>query len=148
MFRIVYTSRLSAEMNDGLLNDIASAAIRNNSASDITGILLFTDGAFMQVLEGPKDAVEGLMATISADPRHTNVKRLFHGGAGERSFPDWHMKIKQLTAQEIEGVRDMESVEGILDPLVKPLSPEIDFFVRAFFDELAEEADRLLKQAG
>jgi hypothetical protein len=127
-------------MTETLIEDIVSVSVRNNTQTDITGILLFAEDHFLQLLEGPKEHVETTLQNIVNDRRHTDVRILFKGGAGERSFPDWHMKSAEPTAQQIAGVREMGSAQEIFDPLPKPYSPEIDFFIRAFFTDLMDVA--------
>ncbi len=48
----------------------------NNPALGITGVLCFSEGIFLQVLEGGRSAVNRLYNRIAADPRHTDVELL------------------------------------------------------------------------
>ncbi len=140
MFRFIYSSTLTVPMNEKLLDDIVSTSVRNNSQIGITGILLFAEGQFMQVLEGPKQYIEVTTQTILSDTRHTGVRTLFQGGAGERSFPDWHMKAALPTAEQISAAREIGTAKAIFDTMPTPYPPEIDFFIRGFFDGLNANA--------
>jgi len=140
MFRFIYTSTLTVPMNKSLLDDIITVAVRNNREIGITGILLFVEGQFMQVLEGPKQHIELTTEKILSDARHTGVQILFQGGAGGRSFPDWHMKAALPTAKQISAVREIGTAEAIFDTMPAPYPPEIDFFIRGFFDGLDTKA--------
>jgi len=140
MFRFIYTSTLTVPMNETLLDDIVTVAVRNNKRIDITGILLFVEGQFMQVLEGPKEHIEITTEKILGDSRHTGVRILFQGGAGGRAFPDWHMKAALPTAKQISTVREIGTANAIFDTMPAPYPPEIDFFIRGFFDGLEANA--------
>ncbi|PZW48385.1 FAD-dependent sensor of blue light [Humitalea rosea] len=59
-----------------------------NRAAGITGSLLFNDGCFAQILEGPAAALDRLFAAICADPRHSHVTVLQEVTATARAFPD------------------------------------------------------------
>lgn len=65
----------------------------NNPSLDITGMLVYNGGNFIQALEGPKESVTQLFEKISKDERHRNVLVLLSGGIDKREFPDWAMKI-------------------------------------------------------
>ena len=66
---------------------------RNNRRRDITGLLVYGGGMFLQWLEGPRQAVEALMAVIRNDPRHETIVRLqVLDGLKERLYPSWSMQ--------------------------------------------------------
>lgn len=54
-------------------------------------MLLFKNGAFMQMLEGEKQTVLDLYDTISVDNRHKGVIKIMTGDIKERNFKDWSM---------------------------------------------------------
>jgi hypothetical protein len=60
---------------------------KNNAALGVTGMLLYKDGNFRQVLEGDEGAMRGLYERIAADPRHNGEISLQEGFAEERQFP-------------------------------------------------------------
>ena len=63
----------------------------NNPRSGVTGVLCFSDGIFLQVLEGGRTAVSALYNRIAADPRHRDVVLLSYEEIGERRFAGWAM---------------------------------------------------------
>ena len=140
MFRLIYSSKLATPMTATLLSEIVSVSVNTNQKIGITGILLFAENAFMQVLEGSEEHVRATMETIDSDSRHSDVRILFSGGATERAFPDWHMKAAAPTAEQIAGIRALGTAQAIFDPIPQPYSPEIDFYIRMFFDNLASKA--------
>lgn len=68
--------------------DLSRAA---NAAADLTGALLFEAGTFMQVLEGPINAVEATFERICGDLRHRRVRLLEFAVAEDRIFGAWGM---------------------------------------------------------
>ena len=96
LYRIVYDSVVllpfGAEGEQGLCNIVAMASLRNPGLG-ITGVL-YCDGAyFIQILEGPRAAVEALMAAILRDPRHTDINIVAHGPHPRRDFAAWSMTL-------------------------------------------------------
>jgi hypothetical protein len=73
-----------------------------NTRLGITGLLLYKDGAFMQVLEGEDLCVENLYSTIEKDPRHRACTLLRWEVIKERCFPAWSMGFKDLQNVEIQ----------------------------------------------
>lgn len=106
IYGLLYRSQATAPLRFQTLRDIVMKARENNTATDITGILFYTEpsfeipGVFSQWLEGPKDAVQALYAGIQNDPRHTNVELIEQGhivdlvGRNGRLFPLWTMRYE------------------------------------------------------
>ena len=97
MYRIVYMSRASRDMTPADLDVILEAARKNNSAVDVTGMLLFAENTFFQVLEGPKFAVEQIYERVDGDDRHCRVKVMSSRDVNERRFLDWTMGYSKLS---------------------------------------------------
>ena len=94
--QLAYLSNAVRPMTSDQLEQLVSQARSFNHARDITGILLYGDGHFMQLLEGPLHEVNQLYHRIRQDPRHEGVMQLtFHGTTG-RIFPDWDMALVNL----------------------------------------------------
>ena len=74
-----------------VLDAILSQSRRNNAADDITGALLYNDGNFFQVLEGPAPAVQACFARIERDRRHKGCIILRSEALGTRNFATWDM---------------------------------------------------------
>ena len=73
------------------IRSILATSRRNNARDGITGGLLFSEGCFAQVLEGPLDAVESAFERIQCDERHGDVTVLQSGPILARDFADWSM---------------------------------------------------------
>jgi len=102
MLSLVYVSTSVKPLNDEELLDILKISRENNSSKDVTGLLLYKGGNFMQVLEGPDEAVEALYEKIKADPRHKDVNVLSREQISARQFPTWEMAFQNLDNPEIK----------------------------------------------
>lgn len=106
---LVYTSTASASFRETDLPSLLDECRRLNTARDITGMLLYRNGRFIQVLEGERGTVHALVDTIRADPRHVDMRVLLENAAEERTFPDWTMGYEPLrgdASSAPEGYRD------------------------------------------
>ena len=102
MLSLVYVSTSVKPLNDEELLDILKISRENNSSKDVTGLLLYKGGNFMQVLEGPDEAVEALYEKIKADPRHKDVNVLSREQISARQFPAWEMAFQNLDNPEVK----------------------------------------------
>lgn len=104
MIEIAYTSRATHLMSAQELEVMLNQARNFNAEHNITGMLLYKDGSFFQVMEGPVEVVEPLYENIQQDTRHFNVRTLYHRPLVERNFPNWQMGFFSLNenAQEVE----------------------------------------------
>ena len=99
LYRVTYCSRnvLASSTAREEIESILAKSRANNARDGVTGGLLFTEGCFAQVLEGPMDAVERAFERIQCDDRHADVTVLESGHVGARDFPDWSMGFTGLT---------------------------------------------------
>lgn len=95
---IVYVSSAVRLLDDAELLEILRTSRRNNERDGITGLLLYENGNFMQVLEGERAAVEQTWNRIVADPRHRNVTRLMRSEIEHRLFGEWSMAFRDMRA--------------------------------------------------
>jgi hypothetical protein len=96
MRQLLYTSNTNRDLSEKVLADILTASRRNNKARGITGLLLYIDGGFLQVLEGPDEDVQETFLRIKQDTRHWDTKVLLDRQA-ERAFADWSMGFERPT---------------------------------------------------
>ena len=75
-----------------MLNGILSVARRNNARDGITGALVCRADLYLQMLEGPRDAVAARFYKILGDDRHLDVKLIGCRDVETRLFPEWHMR--------------------------------------------------------
>ncbi len=94
---LAYVSKVVARKNGAVvpvgLSTIFSVARKKNAKHNITGILSYRNGYYIQVLEGDSLVVDRLYSNILSDPRHHQVTTLFESPISHRFFPNWDMKL-------------------------------------------------------
>ncbi len=88
---LIYASRPFG-FDDAMLNGILTDARRCNPRDDITGALICRADLYLQLLEGPRAALDATYERILRDDRHLEVSRLVYGTSSTRLFPDWSMR--------------------------------------------------------
>lgn len=73
------------------LSSILATARRNNPQHAITGALICRQDIYLQLLEGPAQAIDSLYQSILTDNRHMDVTLLSRAEVEARMFPDWAM---------------------------------------------------------
>jgi hypothetical protein len=73
-----------------------------NAKVRITGILLYKDGTFLQVLEGDQEAVMKLASRIKEHHRHKDFQILLRGTSEHRLFADWSVGFRDLTDNSLK----------------------------------------------
>ncbi|NQX36986.1 BLUF domain-containing protein [Herbiconiux sp. VKM Ac-2851] len=112
---IIYSSVATMPFSDDDLVELLKLSRRNNAGREVTGMLLYRDGRFLQVLEGPDSSVRERMTVISGDSRHTDVQVLLEEGLSERRFPDWTMGFVPHDATPPDGIPGYLSAFGVTD---------------------------------
>ena len=95
MRQLLYASNTSRDLSDDVLEDILAASRKNNVKVGITGLLLYIEGGFMQILEGDTSAVTETFDRISRDRRHWNSIVLLDREA-PRAFGEWSMGFTRV----------------------------------------------------
>jgi hypothetical protein len=101
LIQLIYMSTL-ADVAKAELPEILATAVRNNLAKGITGMLLYSSGNIMQVMEGPKEAVHATFQSIERDTRHYDIFVLIEEVIASRNFSAWSLGYRDLAPQELQ----------------------------------------------
>jgi len=134
LVRLVYASRAVPAVDQEELVAILKKSKANNPKQGITGVLCFSEGIFLQALEGGRSAVNQLYGRIVSDARHTNAELLCYDEIGERRFAGWSMGQVNV-ARLNPGLLLKYSERPTLDPFA--VSGKVSM---ALFDELMATA--------
>jgi hypothetical protein len=91
LVRLMYASRAATGIDPEELAAILRQSRVANPHNGITGVLCYSEGIFLQVLEGGRGAVNRLYNRIVADPRHGGAELLLYEEISERRFAGWAM---------------------------------------------------------
>ena len=95
VFQLLYSSTATQDFWPNDLFELVEKSRRKNAEHALTGMLLFHEGQFLQLLEGPEPAVRDCFAVVERDPRHHLVKVLLTGECQQRDFPEWTMGFER-----------------------------------------------------
>ncbi len=147
MYHLVYTSHATNPFTEMSLLQLLDQSRVFNKQHDISGILLYLQGKFIQVLEGDKQEVNDLYARIEKDRRHKKVTRVIEGNAPDRIFKGWSMGFKRLTHDEfkkLSGYQDMDAFFAKLE-MTKD-SRMVMVFLRLFYNKNMVDHPELSQQ--
>lgn len=116
-YQIMYSSQATEPVTAIDLEKILADARSGNEARSVTGVLVYVDGVFFQILEGDEAVVRNLMANIASDTRHQSVKVFYEAQIDVRAFESWSMAYLGPTAQEMStwaGLPATATVEEVL----------------------------------
>lgn len=97
--QVVYVSTARAGAGDAELHGIVDKARAANGRDGLTGILAAGNGVYLQIVEGPADAVEALLTRLRADSRHENLRILQDIEVAARNFPGRLMGLRVLAPE-------------------------------------------------
>jgi len=112
MLCIVYVSSASRSFDERQLLLMLRTFQANNERANITGMLLYKGGNFMQAIEGPKAAVQALFEKIQKDPRHTAVFKLLERPITQREFSNFYMGFQNVDALPPDAPSGINNVLG------------------------------------
>ncbi len=117
MFSLTYVSSAMIPFSARELRQLLEICNVNNRERDVTGMLLYKDGNFMQVLEGEERIVRSVHDKITRDTRHRGLITLLQEDLSGRQFPSWSMGFRDLGS-------DLDNPEGYSEFLNMPLTSQ------------------------
>jgi len=96
LFNLIYASSATRKMHDQDLLAILASSHKNNARLDVTGMLLYRGGNFLQVLEGSEKVVDNVFNVIAQDARHHQVILMLKRPVPKRQFENWEMGFANL----------------------------------------------------
>jgi len=106
---LAYCSVGTHHFEQSELVDLLTFARNFNSGNGLTGMLLYVDESFFQILEGDTKTLHDLYFRIEQDARHTRVIKLLEIPIEKRTFSEWSMGFAKVTRA------DLASIPGLND---------------------------------
>lgn len=100
LIQLIYVSTAEHELNDKEIRQILDSSVSHNTAQDVTGLLLYAHGSFMQVLEGEEAAVDETMSRIGKDTLHHGILVMARAAIERREFGRWAMAFRGIKAPD------------------------------------------------
>jgi len=112
LIQCIYASAAGHDFETAELAKLLQAARENNAKLGLTGMLLYAEGSFFQVLEGQPDVVEALYAKIERDRRHDQVTLVIKEPIPKRCFDAWTMGFYEVSREELAGMSGVNDFFG------------------------------------
>ncbi|WP_344710164.1 BLUF domain-containing protein [Sphingomonas humi] len=130
---ITYTSLAALDLTAEQVHDIHQSAEALNGVDGISGILIFNGTHFLQIIEGPPDAVRELLERIRRDPRHSGIEIRDERMVDERLFGGWLMRLVRVRS------RYTLAQEDVIAQLPEELSPAIRDRILSMIGQISED---------
>ncbi|OGX85791.1 hypothetical protein BEN47_14460 [Hymenobacter lapidarius] len=102
MHHLVYTSTATAPLTEDNLRGQLGHWRATNARLGVTGVLLYSEGNVLQVLEGDSEVIRSLFATIARDVRHRSITKIADGPVPGRAFSDWSMRFRAVESADYD----------------------------------------------
>jgi Sensors of blue-light using FAD len=104
LIHCIYSSAAAHTVEATDLANLLEKARENNQRLGLTGMLLYAEGSFFQVLEGQAEVVDALYARIESDKRHTQVTKIIREPIPQRFFTEWTMGFSRVSREDLAGI--------------------------------------------
>jgi hypothetical protein len=126
MRQILYISSATTPPSTNEFENLLEVARRNNKAHNITGVLIFFYGRYVQCIEGDDHEISRLLSNIEGDARNIHLVVLQDRQIKSRDFPDWSMGYQAYENNEISS-----------SPILFPIKNKESFLhIRDYSEEL------------
>ncbi len=114
IFQLFYVSTAISSFDPKEVYNILAKAHDFNPKNDLTGIMMFRGGTFLQLLEGPEENVRSLYNKITKDPRHRSCMILMERNTDNRLFSDWSMAYQEIGPIDLKLVNEIFSWRSLI----------------------------------
>lgn len=104
LHRIVYVSTSVPPFTEKALVNLLTQARQRNHEAGITGMLLYKEGNWMQLLEGSAQEVRNTFDRIRSDTRHQDITTVLEEPVAARLFDQWSMGFRNLSGEAVESI--------------------------------------------
>jgi Sensors of blue-light using FAD len=87
--QLAFASRARPGLRASETSELIATSRSNNARDHISGVLLYTGESFLQIVEGPEAAVNGLWRRLLLDDRHHSIVLLFDLAEDDRWSDGW-----------------------------------------------------------
>lgn len=138
--RLLYISSAVRDFDPDEVQLLVSAASQRNADNDLTGLLIYHDGSFLQVLEGPSETVEASYARIMQNWRHHNATVLLRETVETRAFPDFSMACADPDkfSAEMQGMLHRLSQLKQDGPRMSTPDQKVRLLIRSFLNSFTD----------
>lgn len=140
MYRIIYLSSATTKFTNEEILTLLRNSRKNNEVHKITGLLLYSDGNFLQIIEGKSKPLKKLYEKICVDPRHKNIIKVFEGKVTSRIYPNWKMGFnsieKKYNPQQLKENILYENYDSIINKEDTIASIFIETFLKSSKDKI------------
>lgn len=132
--RVIYGSAAVVDFSEAALERLLENARANNERRSITGLLLYADRNFLQIVEGPPEQIDELLEVIQGDRRHQGVYIMVDEAIEQRDFPDWQMGFRRLESfeSELPGFAALLESEQASEEFLATLSKRVVKMIESF----------------
>ena len=123
LYSLVYVSTATRSLSMDDIGRLLEKARQRNLDQEVTGVLLYSDGHFMQCLEGPAARLASVYDTIKSDSLHFGIIDLVREPIKAREFSEWSMAFRVAGAFGASSpTHQDELLSARLSPSDQPMS--------------------------
>jgi hypothetical protein len=108
LIHVIYVSSAAPDISEHDALKFLNEARKANRKNDVSGMMLYIGGYYLQLLEGQATKVDVVCRTIVEDKRE--MRMILREPIAEREFPEWTMGF--------EAVAPLEAARLLGDPLL------------------------------
>jgi hypothetical protein len=112
LIHCVYASAASRDFETQELAELLAVSRENNARLGLTGMLLYAEGSFFQVLEGEAHVVDAIYEKIGRDKRHVHMTLVIKESIPKRYFDAWTMGFYKVSREELAGLTGVNDFFG------------------------------------
>jgi hypothetical protein len=142
VYLLAYVSVATIPFSESELIELLKKSREYNAARGITGLLLYNESNWLQLLEGSKEGVLALLDKIRSDPRHHGLIVVLQEEHSGREFPDWAMGFEKLDSSKpfrIPGYTDFHDLPLTSDQFLLNPAKSLQFLI--YFKNLVHDGD-------
>lgn len=126
IFQLVYISQALDSLCYSDMHRILDSSRRFNSVNGITGVLIYKDGFFVQLLEGEESKVLDVVCRVVRDRRNHHLQVVHETLVQRRYFAEWSMAFKD---GDVANAEEKVIIDQLFDAARDAFRPRLDLML-------------------
>lgn len=144
-YSIIYQSKAQPNFTPMDIELMLMKAKRKNKRIKVTGCIVYANNKFIQLIQGPKDAITDLYASIKADKRHFKVTTLLKQSSDTKIWSDWSMAMLDFSGNAKKVMNSRILLESYLENVGQKEKDSDSYKVfRASVSDLLNESEQFI----
>lgn len=111
LVELIYFSSSIANLTQADFEFLLKGAQEKNQQQNISGVIYYSNGFFLQLIEGPRQNINRLFQSICHDARHFDISLVSFRTIEQKHFEQWSMQYRTEDIDDLLTQQNLDTID-------------------------------------